>query len=172
MNSRFYVPGLVLVAPLLMALALVMSGCQMLAGKPQPPTPTPILLPTEESGQGQSGGDQAEVELTVPSRSRTPQTAPKRGVVSPTEQPSTPTVVSSSAAATPTPVARIMVVGLRPSVTLRASPDGGAQAVTTVSGALVLWAHALSPDGKWLLVSYDDADHTAWVPAGAVTHAV
>jgi dipeptidyl aminopeptidase/acylaminoacyl peptidase len=68
----------------------------------------------------------------------------------------------------PTPAARIMAVGLRPSITLRAAPDGTAAPVITVSGSQVLWARALSPDSRWLLVSYDDADHTAWVPASAV----
>jgi hypothetical protein len=62
-----------------------------------------------------------------------------------------------------------MVLGLRSSETLQAAPDGAAAVVTTVSGAQVLWARALSPDGKWLLVSYDDSGHAAWVSTGVVT---
>jgi Tol biopolymer transport system component len=61
-----------------------------------------------------------------------------------------------------------MVLGLRPSITLRAAPDSASAVVTTLPGSRVLWAQAWSPDNKWLLVSYDDASHTAWAPAGAV----
>jgi TolB protein len=61
-----------------------------------------------------------------------------------------------------------MAIGLRPNMTLRAAPNNAAQVVTTVPGAQVLWARAASPDGEWLLVSYDDAGHVAWVPAGTV----
>jgi Tol biopolymer transport system component len=171
MNNPNRIPGPVFFVPLLMASALLVAGCQMLAGTALPPTPTPVFLATEEGVGRQPGGDQADVVSPGPDRTHAPQPTGKQatsGTPSPPEQTTTPTVVSSTSAATQTPAVRIMTVGLQPSVTLRASPDNAAQAVATVSGSQVLWARALSPDSRWLLVSYDNADHTAWVPASAV----
>ena len=159
MNRRIPAPVPLPLAPLLILLALMITSCQALAGTP-PPTPTPIMLPAQEGNRGQPAVDQAGGGSQVPARAVNKEASPVLG------QPTTPP--EEPASATPAPGAKIMVLGLRPSVTLRAAPDNAAQAVTTLSGARVLWAQTLSPDGKWLLVSYDDAGHAAWVSAGAV----
>jgi hypothetical protein len=153
MNRRLPTTGPLLLATLLIVLSLGITGCQALAGTP-PPTSTPLLLPPEEIVAGPQPTAVA----------RTPQSRAVEVTVSPPVQ----AMAQGETAATPTPSTRIMAIGVQPSVTLRAAPNSASQVVTTVPGAQVLWARALSADGKWLLVSYDDAGHTAWAPAGAV----
>jgi Tol biopolymer transport system component len=163
MNRRFSANRPLLLALLLIGLTLALTGCQALAARlplgetPLPPTRTPILLPPEEVAPGPQ----------TPA-ARTPQSREIVATVSPPAQATGPAEATLSPTATSSPAAAIMAIGLQPSVTLRAAPDGAASAVTTVSGAQVLWARALSADGKWLLVSYDDSGHAAWVPAGDV----
>jgi Tol biopolymer transport system component len=162
MNSRSRIPGRLAFASLLVGSALLAAGCQMFAGQPTPPTPTPVMLQAPGGGDGAEGGTEAAIGSPTPVPARSP-------VAVSSAQPATPPAEASlPATVLPTPAARIMAVGLRPSITLRAAPDGTAAPVITVSGSQVLWARALSPDSRWLLVSYDAADHTAWVPASAV----
>jgi dipeptidyl aminopeptidase/acylaminoacyl peptidase len=138
------------------------AGCQIFAGQPTPPTPTPAMLQVQEGGDQAGGGDGAALGLPTPQPARSPVTGAPSGQATPAAE------VSLTATVSPSPAARIMVLGLRPSITLRAAPDSAAASVTTVPGSRVLWAQAASPDGKWLLVGYDDAGRTAWVPVSAV----
>ena len=51
---------------------------------------------------------------------------------------------------------RIMALGVRPALVLRASPQAGAAVVATLPGSQVTWAEGRSPDGRWLRVAYGD----------------
>jgi TolB protein len=169
MNRRIGVQSAVLPALLLSVLMLAVIGCQMpFARTSLPPSPTPILLPAQEHGEAQPTGAPIAVVLETPGPDGTPAPDETASEATRPAEESVGAETPSTAAATPTSAARIMVIGLQPSVALRAAPDRASQVVTTVPGARVLWARATSPDGKWLLVSYDDAGNAAWVPGGLV----
>lgn len=140
-----------------LALAFVLGACSGAppgGGPPgRGPTATPILLKFDDP-------------VVAPQ--------PAAPVIAATSEPtpasaSEPTMTPAPAAvrATPAPQPeRLMALGQRLSVALRAAPGGAV--VRSVPGSTVLWAQAISADRRWLQVIYDDAGSTAWVARGDV----
>ena len=62
-----------------------------------------------------------------------------------------------------------MAIGQRATIALRESPSAGSRVTRSLPGSEVLWAQALSPDGRWLQVTYDETGATAWVARGDVS---
>jgi hypothetical protein len=56
-----------------------------------------------------------------------------------------------------------MAIGQRLTIPLRESPSASSRVVESLPGSEVLWAQAVSPDGRWLEVVYDETGSTAWV---------
>ena len=141
---------------LIFAMLLVLpflAGCQ---GFMQP-TPAPTLTVVSLS----SG---VKVEPTgTPLAARATAVAP----VSPTPTPVAQQMVQPTATAAFAP--RIMALGVRPSLVLRALPQAGAAVVATLPGSQVTWAEGRSPDGRWLRVAYGDAGARAWLALSDVT---
>ena len=80
----------------------------------------------------------------------------------------TPTAAAAASAAE-SRVSPLMAIGQRATITLRESPAAGSRIVRSLPGSDVLWAQALSPDGRWLKVAYDDVGNTAWVARSDVS---
>jgi len=134
---------------LIFAIFLVLpflAGCQ---GFMQP-TPAPTLTVVSLSSS-------AKVEPTgTPQAERSAALAP----ASPTTTPGPRQTVQPTEAAAGQ---RIMALGVRPLLVLRASPQAGAAVAATVPGSQVTWAEGRSPDGRWLRVAYGDAGARAWL---------
>jgi dipeptidyl aminopeptidase/acylaminoacyl peptidase len=62
-----------------------------------------------------------------------------------------------------------MAIGQHLAVSLRESPAPGSRIVKSLPGSEVLWAQAISPDGRWFRVAYDEDGNTAWVPRSEVS---
>ncbi len=146
-------------------LVLLLNACQAAGRSAAVPTLAPVLLPAEETivraGGGNQGPDGRGSESPEPAAA----SARARAVISPTATPS-PTASPSRAAEAIT--ARIMALGVHPSIALRESPGRASRVVATVPGARVLWVQGQSPDGAWLLAAYDDVGNLAWVARGDV----
>jgi len=128
-----------------------LAGCQ---GFMQP-TPAPTLTVV-------SLASSAKVEPTA-----TPQAERSAALVpaSPTGTPVARQTVQPTATAAGQ---RIMALGVRPALVLRALPQAGAAVVATLPGSQVTWAEGRSPDGRWLRVAYGDAGARAWLALGDV----
>ena len=148
---------------------MALSGCQALVRPTALPTPTPILLAPEARPR--------EAPTLVPT---TAPTAPPIDAVTlvaaPTEPLPSPTLavtptVAASAAAAALPVAqdRIMALGKRLTLALRAEPRANAAVVAQVSGAQALWTEGRSADGRWLWVTYGEGGDHGWLPAAEVS---
>jgi len=139
---------------LIFALFLVLpflAGCQ---GFMQP-TPAPTLTVVSLSSS-------AKVEPTgTPQVERSTALAP----ASPTGRPVARQTVQPTEAAAGQ---RLMALGVRSALVLRASPQAGAPVVATLPGSQVTWAEGRSPDGRWLRVAYGDAGARAWLALGDV----
>ena len=141
-------------------LALVLTGLVLLLaacggpGASLGPTPTAILLPgkTELAIKPQITQPPQPEQAGTPAPSR-----PTAGAMPTT----TPPMASDVSAPAQRP--QVMALGIRPWLTLRAAASANAGAIATVPGSSVLEAVGRSEDGRWLLVSYGDAEDQAWV---------
>jgi Tol biopolymer transport system component len=141
---------------LILAIFLVLpflAGCQGFMQPTPAPTLTVVLL---ASG--------VKVEPTG-----TPQAARATALV-PVSPPPTPIAQQTvQPTATVASAARIMALGVRPALVLRALPQAGAATVATLPGSQVTWAEGRSPDGRWLRVAYGDTGARAWLALNDVT---
>ncbi len=139
-----------LIFVLLLALPFL-AGCQGFMQPTPAPTLTVVSLSSSAKAEPTGTPQAARVTAAVP--------------VSPTTTP-VPT-----RAVQPTETAagqRIMALGVRPALVLRAFPQAGAAVVATLPGSQVTWAEGRSPDGRWLRVAYGDAGARAWLALGDV----
>lgn len=135
---------------LLAVAGLALTGCQAISPRPAEPTLTPVLLapaPPTATLAPLSAAPVVEAGDTPPAPP-SPQPTPAA--------PAAPTVA-------PTP-ARLMALGQRAVVTLRAAPRPDAAVIAQIPGAQTLWAEGRSADGGWLWVAYGDGGH-AWAAA-------
>lgn len=131
----------------LFIIGLTLTGCQIISTQPVASTLTPVLLaaaPPTATGVPVSLPPAGEAtETPIPAAAR----------------PAPPTVTTIPLPA-PTP-ARLVALGQRSTVVLRAEPRTDATAVAQVPGAQILWAEGRSADSAWLWVAYGD-DSRAW----------
>ncbi len=133
---------------MLALLALIVAGCQGGQARPSQPAPTPLLL------------------------SQTPQSTPVESTRAPTRtaaataaaaNPPRPPITPTAAATTPVPAVRLMGLGLRSELALRAAPETAAPLILTIKGSQLLWAEGRSADGRWLRVAFGAPPAQAWV---------
>ena len=63
------------------------------------------------------------------------------------------------------PQDRLMALGTRLTLALRAEPRANAAVVAQVPGAQAFWAEGRSADGRWLWVTYGEKGDHGWLPA-------
>lgn len=156
--------GIIAVLGVVAAL-VILTGCQaaMSAGlfghSRQTPTLPPLLLPADRNsvGAGQSTPTGRPSAHTAGSP-----TSVATATLLPTATPQPP-AMGGTLAATPILPARIMALGVRPTLTLRAGPGATAAVVAVLPGAEVLWAEGRSTEGRWLYVSYGEEGAHGWV---------
>jgi len=135
---------------------VVLSGCQALAQPTALPTPTPIRL--------------------APDATATPAPPTPAAAATPTEALPSPApterTADASAGATQTisttvtlPQERMMALGTRLTLALRAEPRANAAAVAQVPGAQAFWAEGRSADSRWLWVTYGEGGAHGWLAA-------
>lgn len=134
---------------LLFAVILVLTGCQVIAPRPAAPTLTPVLLASAPPTATPAPMPDAPADNAALS------VAPAAPSVTPT--------ATASTSAEPAP-ARLMALGQRPTLVLRAAPRTDAAAVAQVPGAQTFWAEGRSADGAWLWVAYGEGNR-AWIAA-------
>jgi len=140
MNMR----GSSLLAVFLLILT-ALCGCQGVARPTVAPTLTPILLvsPTEPAEP-----------TAYPTETPIPVALVPEATVMPT-----PSVTAPPTQA----IRRVMALGVRQTLVLRAEPRANTAAVAQVPGSEVLWAEGRSADGKWLWVAFGDAGAHGWL---------
>ncbi len=153
-------PGRWLGLSLLIA-ALTLAACGGLLPTPAPPTPTPLLLAHA------AGSEEPQPRPATPIAA-SPAAARPTVAARPASPTPPPTAAASPTAARPTAAARLMAVGRRASIVLRADPAATAAVVARLDGSAVLWVEGSTPDGRWLWVSYGDAGAHAWAAAADV----
>jgi len=131
---------------------MVLSGCQALARPTALPTPTPIRLAQEATATQVPPATIVAVTPSATLPSSTPVSTPVAAAQ----------VISSTQAA---PEERLMALGTRLTLTLRAEPRANAAIVAQVPGAQAFWAEGRSADGRWLWVTYGEGDDHAWLAA-------
>ncbi len=147
-----------LIAGGLIALLMILSGCQVIAPRTPPPSLTPVLLATQETPTAvsrQPGGSGGSPTATPGGASPTATEAFLPG------QTVTPPVPTADGVA-------IMALGTQATVILRAQPTANSAVIAQVPGAQVLWARGRNADSTWLWVTYNEAGRHAWVSAREV----
>ncbi len=136
----------------------MLTGCQGLIQPTPAPTLTVVALSPDASVQ----------PTRTPGALST--ATPAAAAIAPSTAPTALPVPAEAAQPNPTASRqRIMAVGVRPTLKLRASPQTGASVVASIPGSQVVWAEARSSDGRWLRVAYGDAGARAWLPLSDIT---
>lgn len=138
-------------------ITLILSGCQVINRPTPQPTPTAVYLAMAANAAPTGAPTPAAPTSAAAPAPATPATAAP--APSPTARP------TASARPVPTATAapdRLMALGVRPSLALRAAPDPTAVTVATLYGSQVLWAEGRAADGRWLYVAYGNAGAKAW----------
>jgi dipeptidyl aminopeptidase/acylaminoacyl peptidase len=130
----------------------VLGGCQALARPTALPTPTPIRLAREAT---------ATPAPTVTPATVTP--APSAMIPTPTPMEASVAAAPMLSATVALPQDRLMALGTRLTVALRAGPRANASVVAQVPGTQAFWAEGRSADGRWLWVTYGDQDGRGWL---------
>ncbi len=129
--------------------SVLLTACQGFMQPTPPPTLTAVFL---------AGG--AEAKVTQPAQ------AAETAIATPAASDGIPVSAAIVSGAAPTATVsppRIMALGTRPSLVLRALPQPDAPVVITLPGSQVVWAEGRSSDGRWLRVVYGDAGARAWL---------
>ncbi len=130
----------------LFVMSLTLAGCQVVSQRPVTPTLTPVLLapgPTASAAVPVSAGS-----TLAPAAPTTSSPAPAATAVAPVE---------------PTPT-RLLALGQRSTIVLRAEPQETAEVVVQVPGAQTFRAEGRSANGAWLWVAYGEGGR-AWAAA-------
>ena len=137
---------------------VALSGCQALARPTAVPTPTPIRLAPEATATQAPPATTAVATSAGDLPSPTPADAPA-------ETPADASAVATQAISTADalPQERLMALGTRLTLALRAEPRANAAAVAQVPGAQAFWAEGRSADGRWLWVTYGDQGAHGWL---------
>ncbi len=135
----------------ILCVSVLLAGCQGFMQSTTSSTPTAVFL---------VGG--AEAKVTQPSTTIPTLAAPARTPVS-------PGAVSGAVPIATAAPPRIMALGVRPYLVLRALPQPDAPVIATLPGSQVVWAEGRSPDDRWLYVAYGDAGGRAWLGKGDAT---
>jgi Tol biopolymer transport system component len=138
-----------------------LSGCQALARPTALPTPTPILLAPEAKPREVPTAAPTAVPTAVPIVAATLVAGATEPVPAPTPAVAAPVV----AATLPLAQDRLMALGKRLTLALRAEPRADAAVVVQVPGAQALWAEGRSADDRWLWVTYGEKGDHGWLPA-------
>ncbi len=134
----------------LLIVSLVLTGCQIVSPRALAPTLTPVLLMPEVAAPATMAVARAPMATVENTASPTGSVEPAR-----------PLAATAAPPITPTPV-RLLALGQRATLILRAEPSAAAAVVARIPGAETLWAEGQSADGAWLWVAHGESDR-AWV---------